>query len=265
MTSLSEAARPWTRESLAAHIEVNVLAKSLQTGEALPSERQLAGLLGVSRSLVREVLRGLEQRGLLDVRPGKGAYARTDGDSQAPRSMHDAYWAAASTQRHLAEARYAIERQTAGLAAHRATPGYIASLTAACADLDQPSGPASITADIAFHALVARAAGNPVLSLTLESLQAAIFQALLESTIQGDEQRRHADLHAAVLTEIARADSAAASSAMSDLLEFEARTWKVDEPMHGGTTDLVWTGSRLASPADLVAQAVRRYLTLSKE
>lgn len=265
MTSLSQAGRPWTRDSLASHIEVNILARSLQTGEALPSERQLSGMLGVSRSLVREVLRGLEQRGLLDVRPGKGAYARAYRDSQAPRSMHDAYRAAQSTQRQLAEARLAIERQAAWLAAQRATRGSLASIALSLADLDQPPGPARTTADTAFHALVADAASNPVLSLMLESLQPSIFQHLLQSPTSGGEHRHHLELHAAVLEAIAAADSAAASAAMAALVEFEAGSWKGEQPIHGGASELLWTGSRLTSPEDLVAQAVRNYLAESKE
>ncbi len=241
MTSLSETTRPWTRESLAAHIERAILAESLPEGGALPSERQLSGMFGVSRSLIREVLRGLEQRGLLEVRPGKGAYVRTGSRSEAARSMHDAYRSADATHLHLAQARYAIEAHAAELAAGHATALDISAMATALIDLGHLDGPARTTADLAFHIQVTQAAGNPVLLLMLESLQPAIIQHLGASSPSHEDHARHIALHSAVLEAITAEAPTIAVAAMAELLSFEARSWTDKHLAHDNTPYLLWT------------------------
>jgi len=216
MATATESARMWTRDSLADHFEISVLPQSNRSGEPLPSERGLSESLGVSRSLVREVLRGLEQRGLLEIVPGKGAYARTPSTTEVARAMRAAYSASNATARHLVEARITVETHTAMLAAKHATPSDLAAIRQALEDFNRADGlVAKAMADIAFHSLVARASHNPVLSTFFDSISTLVLEAMLLSLVDTAARVRSIPLHSAVLTAIEDGDAEAAGDAMS--------------------------------------------------
>src|ERR671921_226020 len=64
------------RAELVNRLASEITSGRLPVGARLPSERQLAERLKVSRPVVREVLRSLEERGLIEVSPGRGAFVR---------------------------------------------------------------------------------------------------------------------------------------------------------------------------------------------
>ena len=68
--------RQLTGSDVASQHEAEVLSGGLEPGTKLPSERELALRLGVSRPLVREALRSLVERGLVEISPGRGAFVR---------------------------------------------------------------------------------------------------------------------------------------------------------------------------------------------
>jgi DNA-binding FadR family transcriptional regulator len=69
-------------------IEADILAGRIRTGERLPAERELKRRLNTSRSALREALRVLEHKGLIEMRLGKagGAYVRRVGATQLSRN-----------------------------------------------------------------------------------------------------------------------------------------------------------------------------------
>ena len=150
--------RMWTRDSLAEFLEVEMVPRARTTLEPIPSERALSESLGVSRSLVREVLRGLEQRGLIEIVPGKGAYARHPSSAGLARTMRSVLAAKHSAPDDLVEARASLETQTAALAALRATTSDIEAISRALDDFACADSLAlRAAAEISFHALIARA------------------------------------------------------------------------------------------------------------
>jgi GntR family transcriptional repressor for pyruvate dehydrogenase complex len=75
-------------EQIVAQIERRILSGELRHGDYLGSERELGEQFGASRTAVREALKTLAQRGLVDMRPGRGTMV-IDGTSQAVRhSLH---------------------------------------------------------------------------------------------------------------------------------------------------------------------------------
>lgn len=229
MAMTLEPSRMWTRDSLATYLEAEVVPSAHLSGDALPSERVLAESLGVSRSLVREVLRGLEQRGLIEIVPGKGAYARDPGMVEAARAMREAFRAEHATPRHVIEARATLEHQTAALAAQRATPDDLEALERALHDFDTADGlVAQAAADISFHALLARASHNPVLATMFDSISSLVFEAILRSLADGTTARRGAPFHRRILDAVRRGDADAAAAAMAQHVHLAETTYGSD-------------------------------------
>jgi GntR family transcriptional repressor for pyruvate dehydrogenase complex len=187
--------------------------------EWLPAERQLAEQLGVSRSVVREATKRLEMQGLVEVRHGIGI-RRSDRLHQ-PLNGSLALLIPDETARlrQSLEARLAIEPEVARLAARRATAGQREALEAAHAALapDLPL-PDAVEADITFHRALAKASGNEVFCLVLETLsdlgresrRATISHAGIERA------RRH---HDGILQAVLRRDDTAAGRAMKHHIE----------------------------------------------
>ena len=131
-----DGSRMWTRDSLAEFLELELVPRARESQSPMPSERALSESLGVSRSLVREALRGLEQRGLIEIVPGKGAYSRDPSSAELARAMRGVLAVENSTAGELVEARRTLETQTATLAAQRATSSEIAAISKALDDFD---------------------------------------------------------------------------------------------------------------------------------
>lgn len=175
------------------------------TGQQLPTERELATLLGVSRSSVREALKQLTDGGYLEVRRGRrgGYFVRADwGPASAEHVRREliANWTAFE---QIFDARNLIEPLIARTAAQRRTEADIVAMQEALeAYLGAPDHDASRRADTSLHLAIAEATHNPVLRQISVDLRAKItFN--LGAEPYSDEARRiaigqHRDLVAAV-------------------------------------------------------------------
>jgi len=163
-------------EEIVGQIERLILNHELPIGAALPSERQLAAQLGVSRNILREAVRMLVQRGLLEVRPGSGTYVARPG-AEFLQDFLDLFVRTSEFGLFdLVEARQALEVQIAELAAQRATEDdcrlidqYLGELEEAADDPER-----YIEADISFHAALGRAARNEILQQLMKSIRGAM-------------------------------------------------------------------------------------------
>lgn len=141
----------------------------LKPGDRLPSERQLAEELGVSRTAVREALRSLTMMGCVESHVGDGTFIK------APRlsDLVDPF-SVLMTQDHklneeMIEARLILETEIAALAARRRSPDQLAALwqTLGAMEADLATGGLGLEADESFHTLLAQAAGNEALRTIL--------------------------------------------------------------------------------------------------
>ena len=154
--------RPLQRyEQIAERLAADIRSGLLAPGERLPSERELARALEVSRASVREALAALQLRGVVETRPGAGTYVTAEPPlSDAPQ--HDASPSA------VLEARAQLEPAIARLAAARAQPDpAIENLLTAMEAATDPGDPAARStwnaSDRLFHRQLAAMTGNPVL------------------------------------------------------------------------------------------------------
>lgn len=171
-------------EHVAAEIERLIESRQLNPGDRLPPERQLAGLLQVSRNSLREAVKMLEARGRLEVRHGRGITVR----EAEPDRLAWAYLQKEVGLRELFAMRLVLEVPAAGWAARSAGDLEHEAIKSAWEALDRasasepPNWDELRRLDQAFHLSIAGAAGNRFLSRTLEVLQ-DMLAAGMETTL----------------------------------------------------------------------------------
>lgn len=213
MTSLNQSAV--SREAVADYLEKEIVAGRLSPGTKLPSERQLADQFGVSRPIVREALRALVERNLIEVRPARGAYVRSANVAEAASRLDTLFRLSLVTPRQLTEARDVLESTAAGLAAQRATGVDLEKIVQALERCESATNVLEqARQDFTFHRAIVRAAANPVIDAMFMSIASLTFQLMLRSLIDKEVVKESLPYHRAVFEAIADRDPAAASVAM---------------------------------------------------
>jgi DNA-binding FadR family transcriptional regulator len=200
-----------------AQIERRILSGELRQGDYLGSERELGEQFGASRTAVREALKTLAQRGLVDMRPGRGTMV-IDGTSQAVRHSLHLMMRIGSRHvpEHLTEVREIVEPEMAALAAERAGDEHIAAMRAAFETMERALADADafITADNEFHRAVARGSGNPLILALMDSIVDLLSdQRKLIFAVPGGPQRGQMH-HKRVMDAIVAKDPEAARNCM---------------------------------------------------
>jgi GntR family transcriptional repressor for pyruvate dehydrogenase complex len=157
-------------EQVVQQLQLLISAGELQPGDKLPAERQLAEQLGVSRTVIREAIKTLEQRGLVKVLTGSGTYVSQMDPQVIMESIGLFVQQRTTSVDHLNEVRRMLDIEIAGLAAQRATPQDLNDMIRAIEDMDNSldSPDEYIEADLAFHQALARATRNELFLLLLE-------------------------------------------------------------------------------------------------
>lgn len=160
-------------EQIVQQIEESILKGTLKTGDQLPAERDLAQRFGVSRTAVREAVKALREKGLVEAYSGRGTFI-TDGTSQAVRQSLDLMVKIGQPEgsQYLAELRAILEPEIAALAAARAQESDMATMREAVAVMDRAGRDPDpyIEADLDFHLALAEAAANPLILSLIDSI-----------------------------------------------------------------------------------------------
>jgi GntR family transcriptional repressor for pyruvate dehydrogenase complex len=160
-------------EQIVQQIEESILKGTLKTGDQLPAERDLAQRFGVSRTAVREAVKALREKGLVEAYSGRGTFI-TDGTSQAVRQSLDLMVKIGQPEgsQYLAELRAILEPEIAALAAARAQESDMSTMREAVAVMDRAGRDpdAYIEADLDFHLSLAEAAANPLILSLIDSI-----------------------------------------------------------------------------------------------
>jgi len=172
-------------QKVARRLEGLILDGTLPPGKKIPSERRLAEKLQFSRPLIREALKELRGRGIIETHHGKGSFvaeivtAASDSDA-----LNHLFRDHAETLYYLLEVRELLEGQAAYFAALRATEEDRHRISKAFNAMENPeSGEAKFNAslDHRFHQVICEASHNPVLVHTLQSLSRALLNSVLTS------------------------------------------------------------------------------------
>jgi GntR family transcriptional repressor for pyruvate dehydrogenase complex len=190
-------------EHLVRQMKTWVLRGLVQPGERLPPERELAGMLNVSRASLRQALKVLQVMGVLEVKQGSGNYL-SDSATRILRQPTDLLIPLRGLSfAELFEARRATEAEAAACAAMRATDmdrhRITRELEQMRVQLHDP--PAYFRHDVAFHRQIALASGNSVFVWFLEMAIKVMAEAWLARAKEGHQERtfaEHTAIHAAI-------------------------------------------------------------------
>jgi GntR family transcriptional repressor for pyruvate dehydrogenase complex len=209
-------------EQIVQQIEESVLKGTLKPGDQLPAERELAQQLGVSRTAVREAVKTLREKGLVEAYSGRGTFI-TDGTSQAARQSFDLMVKIGQQEGspHLAELRLILEPGIAALAAVRVEEEDLEAMREAVAVMDraQRDPEAYIEADLDFHLALAEAAANPLILSLIDSIVGLLREQRIRIfNVEGGPQRGQIH-HKRILDAMERRDPEMARNAMRAHLE----------------------------------------------
>jgi DNA-binding FadR family transcriptional regulator len=193
--------------------------------ERLPSEAELSEQFDVSRPTVREALKRLAAQSL--IRTQRGAFG---GAFVNRLSYEEAYGQQITTSTLLlsmnavsfetaCEARYALERACAPLAAKRRSPDHLATMRAEIHRQAQPglSDEGFCASDVAFHRALVDAAGNPVLSYQLAGAVEAMQPLMNMITFTARSREQIVGLHTRIADALEARDADAADAALHAL------------------------------------------------
>ncbi len=218
-----------TREpSLAARVTQQLLDSivegQLRAGQRLPSERELSEQFGVSRTVIREAVRGLEAKGVVEVISGRGLQVASVSSAQVSETF-DLYVRGQQIKDtvqpdDISEVREMLELRIVELACQRATEEDLVSIERAFALLEAAKDEdEAAEQDSNFHLSIARATQNPLLVTLLESVNATIRTVRKESLQKPGRKAEAQRQHRKVLDTLLARDAIAAVTAMADHLE----------------------------------------------
>lgn len=204
-------------EQIVKQIEESILKGALKAGDQLPAERELALQFAVSRTAVREAMKALHEKGLVEAYSGRGTFV-THGTSQTIRQSLDLMLKTGQLDgsAHLAEVREILEPEIAARAATRAQDQHLASMREAVTVMDQAlrDPDAYIEADLDFHLSLAEAAGNPLILSLIDSIVDLLREQRLRIFYVDGGPERGQFHHKRILHAVEQKDPEASRSAM---------------------------------------------------
>lgn len=185
-----------------------IVSGVVRVGDRLPSEQALAARYGVSRTVVREVLRILETRGMTVTRTGRGTFVAATGTSELTFGSYSAA--------NLIEARPHVEVAAAGLAAVRRSEEQIGLLQDLQERMEaEEDAQKWVELDSALHAAIASASGNPVFAAVLEHIRSALAHQSSVINLTPGRRTQSDSEHRAIIAAIARGSVTEAEDSMT--------------------------------------------------
>jgi len=165
-------------QEVVAQVQEAILQGQLKAGSRLPAERELADIFKASRGTLREALRVLEQKGLIDIKTGVkgGAVVKDLTTRQVSESLALLIRSQKASLRNLAEFREGVEGMVAALAVERATKEDVRQLknllkeAKAHLDAGTEHWDAFIEVDNQIHMALARMARNPIYESVMQTV-----------------------------------------------------------------------------------------------
>ena len=208
-------------EAVVDQLQDLIVSEKLQPGDKLLPERELAQRFGVSRTAVRDAIRVLSERGLVDVRPGAGTFVVREISDTVVESMGLLFQVEKSSHEGLHEVREILEVEMAGIAAERATESDIEKIVEAFEEMQRNiNNPARfIEADLAFHLAIAEATHNKIFLILLNAIIDLLQNSRRMIVTVPKGPTRALEHHRQMLDSIRRKAKAQARKAMSQHMQ----------------------------------------------
>lgn len=207
----------------------SIVSGGLRPGDRLPSERDLAQQFAVSRTVVREAVRSLAGKGIIEARSGRGLTVAAVDASAVGQSM-TLYLHGSSSIDYpkVHEIRAMLEVQIAGLAAERASNAEIEHLTGICDRMEtvlEDAGAAS-REDLEFHRILALSTHNELFDLLLNAVGGPLLEIRRETFALEGRPAVALASHREILGQVAARDVAGARRAMRRHLQDVEEVWE---------------------------------------
>jgi len=204
-------------EQIVQQIEESIRKGALKAGDQLPAERELAEQFGVSRTAVREAVKALREKGLVEAYPGRGTFI-TSETSNTIRITLDRMVRAGQLEGtlQLVEVREILEPEIAALAATRANEEMVNEMREAVRIMDvaRQDPEAYIEADLDFHLALAEAAANPIILSLIDSIVGVLREQRMRIFQVDGGPMRGQYHHRRILAAIENRDASGAREAM---------------------------------------------------
>lgn len=228
----------------------------LKPGQTLPTEPELSQNLGVSRTVVREAIKSLAEKGMIVSRPKTGTQIlpRSAWNVLDPDILNWEYQAGPRDAflYRLTEVRLIVEPAASEMAAQRATEDEIAAMFEAYREMTEAVDDVDsyIDADMRLHAAILRAAHNDLLERVVSVIRTALISSRKVTVQVPGSSRAALPLHLAVVEAIANHQPRVANEAMRNLIS-RART-DIDaligpEPAHSNESPVPFAGQESVS------------------
>jgi GntR family transcriptional regulator, transcriptional repressor for pyruvate dehydrogenase complex len=228
------------------HVRSLIENGTLQPGDKLPPERELARKLNISRASLRTGIGYLAAMGVMKIRHGVGTFV-TDGPANfgdASLSFMGALHGFQSWQ--MFEARIILESNLAALAAERGKEEHHAALSEEVAEmfasLDEPTE--YLIHNVLFHRIIAQASGNPILAAVMETVTSSMYDKRRKTVERATDLRESAEMH----REIYRAIRAKKPQEARRLMEEHLRLAQASQGMERPADRKVSAGVLKESP-----------------
>lgn len=209
-------------------LEAFLAQRQLAPGMRIPAERELATQFGVSRTVVREAVRALVAKGLLEVKPGSGTLVSTPTAAAVTETM--SWFLRPSNSdvdlQKVTEVRRLLEVEIAGLAAERRTESDLESMERIVNDTEgiARSRERFVEWDMAFHSALAAATQNELFLILLDSVVSTLRKVReLGFNVPGTPERAR-NFHLRILDKVRKGDAEGARAAMLEHMSEAERT-----------------------------------------
>jgi GntR family transcriptional repressor for pyruvate dehydrogenase complex len=235
-----QVARKRVSAEVSDHLERMILSGELPENSRLPSEKELGIRFGVSRNAIREALKSLEERGLVRVENGRGAYV-TSPSTEVVRGAIARYVQSRLTPETIEEFyqfREVLEGAAARIAAMRADEHDVQLLSSALAMMEANEGDVEkwMKGDIMFHRALIGATHNPFLMAVLEPVIDRLREAI-KASFDSEGARIGLRCHTAIRDAIREQDPAQAEAAVLATLKDSAERVRRALQVEGQSSD----------------------------
>jgi GntR family transcriptional repressor for pyruvate dehydrogenase complex len=209
-------------EKIVLQIENSILSGDLKVGDQLPAERVLAEQFSVSRTAVREAVKTLREKGLIEIRSGRGTFvtARTTGTVRQSIDLLMKF-ESGKDYVNLVEVREMLEPEIAALAAKRITDEFITAMTEAVELMESALDNIDLfaEADLDFHLALAEATQNPIIPILMDSIIDLLREQRKRTGLADGGLQRGQVHHRKIMTAVIDRDPEAARRAMRDHMQ----------------------------------------------
>jgi len=223
---------PRLSDTIAEQLLEAIVAGRFREGDILPSERELGDQFGVSRTVIREAIRTLATRGVVEVQSGRGVRVIALNTASVTEAMSLLIRGGGSIDFvKVHEVRMMLETHVAAKAAERATPEALEELEAllqawadAGADVDAAS-----RIDVDFHRAIATSADNELYVVLLDSISGALLENRRATLALEHSHAKVFKEHKAIVDGIRQHDPEVARNAMEKHLQGVAEAWQAQQ------------------------------------